>query len=157
LATLTTYAFPHIGSRPVAGIDVAAILEVLKPIWTEKAETARRVRQRLDQVMNWAEAHGYAGKNPVDAAAGLLPKQRDKVEHHRALPYVEVPGFVRELRKKDGTSGAMALLFLVLTATRTGEVRKAARSEFDLRAGSTLDHPCGADEGRTRAPGAPGP
>ena len=132
LATLTTYAFPKIGDRPVSEVDVAAILEVLRPIWNEKAETARRVRQRLDTVMTWAEAHGYAGKNPVDAAAALLPKQRDKVEHHRAIPFKDVPAFIQNLQAKDPTVGAMSLAFLILTAARTGEVRLALRTEFDL-------------------------
>lgn len=107
---------------------------MLRPIWNEKAETARRVRQQMDTVMVWAEAHGYADKNPMPAAAALLPKQRDKVKDHRAIPFKDVPAFIRDLQAKDPAVGAMALAFLILTAARTGEVRLASRVEFDFDA-----------------------
>lgn len=131
--TLTTYAFPKIGERAVGEIDVAAVLEVLRPIWTAKAETARRVRQRLDAVMRWALAHGYAGSNPVSAAVELLPKQRDTVEHHAAMPYPQVPAFVKSLQGLDESASRLALEFVVLTAARSGEVRGATWSEIDLQ------------------------
>lgn len=132
LATLKTYVFPKVGARPVADVDVAAVLDVLKPIWTTKAETARRVRQRIDSVMRWAVAHGYATSNPVDAAAELLPKQRDAVEHHEAMPYTDIPTFIGTLKATDQTSARLALQFLILTAARSGEVRGATWREIDL-------------------------
>lgn len=132
--TLATYAYPAIGDTAVGALDVAAVLAVLRPIWTEKPETARRVRQRLDAVMRWAVAHGYAVSNPVDAAAELLPKQRAEVEHHAAMPYGEVPAFLTQLCALDATAGRLALRFAILTATRSGEVRGAAWAEIDREA-----------------------
>lgn len=132
--TLTAYAFPKIGERPVGEIDVAAVLDVLRPIWNTKAETARRVRQRLDAVMRWALAHGYANTNPVAAAVDLLPKQRDVVEHHAAMPYKAVPKFVTKLQALEVSASRLALEFAILTAARSGEVRGATWSEIDLKA-----------------------
>ncbi len=134
ITTLTTYAFPKIGERPVGEIAVGDVLDVLKPIWNKKAETARRVRQRLDAVMRWAVAHEYATTNPVEAAIELLPKQRDAVEHHAAMPYKDVPAFLLALEKRAPSAGSLALRFTVLTAARSGEVRGATWRELDLQA-----------------------
>lgn len=130
--TLDAYAFPKIGETPVGAIGVAEVLEVLKPIWQDKAETARRVRQRIDQVMRWAEAHGHADKNPVSAAVELLPRQRAKVEHHAAMPYADVPALIETLAAAEPVSGNLALRFTILTAARSGEVRGAIWDEIDL-------------------------
>lgn len=132
--TLSTYAFPKIGEKPVGEIAVADVLDVLKPIWNTKAETARRVRQRLDAVMKWAVAHDYATTNPIEAATTLLARQRDTVEHHAAMPFADVPAFLAELDKRTPSSGALALRFAILTAARSGEVRGAVWDEFDLQA-----------------------
>lgn len=132
--TLSTYVFPKVGSRAVGTIDVAAVVDVLKPVWTTKAETARRVRQRVDAVMRWAVAHGYARNNPVDAAVELLPKQSDQVEHHDALAVAAIPGFMKALRAGGAAPSRRALEFLVLTAARSGEVRGATWSEVDFDA-----------------------
>ena len=134
IATLQSYAFPKIGEKPVGEVDVAAVLDVLRPIWTAKPETARRVRQRIDAVMRWALAHGYATTNPVDAAAELLPKQRDIVEHHEAMPYADVPAFVKSLQAIEESSSRLALEFAILTAARSGEVRGATWGEVDTKA-----------------------
>ena len=134
IATLQSYAFPKIGEKPVGEVDVAAVLDVLRPIWTAKPETARRVRQRVDAVMRWALAHGYATTNPVDAAAELLPKQRDTVEHHEAMPYADVPAFVKSLQAIEESSSRLALEFAILTAARSGEVRGATWAEIDTKA-----------------------
>ncbi len=132
--TLSTYVFPLIGDKPVAEVDVAAVVSVLKPIWTTKPETARRVRQRLDAVLRWAVAHGYSSTNAVDAAVELLPKQRDLVEHHRALPAAALPAFMKSLRAGPGAPSRRALDFAVLTAARSGEVRGATWGEINLDA-----------------------
>lgn len=132
--TLATYAFPKIGERPVGEIAVGDVLDVLKPIWNTKAETARRVRQRFDSVMQWATAHGYAASNPVEAATTLLAKQRDTIEHHAAMAVADVPGFVADLDKRTPSSGSLALRFLILTAARSGEVRGATWDEIDMQA-----------------------
>ena len=122
--TLAT-SFPVIGRKPVGHIDVSDVLGVLQPLWTTKAETGRRVRQRLSAVMQWAMAHGHAEKDPVGAAVQLLPRQRDKVEHHVAMAYVDVPAFIERLRSMSLAAGTLALEFAILTAARSGEVRGA--------------------------------
>ncbi|MCH8166469.1 MAG: integrase arm-type DNA-binding domain-containing protein [Proteobacteria bacterium] len=132
--TLQAYAFPRIGSRPVHAVAQSDILRVLAPIWTEKPETARRVRQRLRTVMNWARAAGhFAGINPVEGVEDGLPRQRGKVRHFTALPYQELPELMRRIEGVDGM-GALALRFTILTAARSGEVRGAMWPEIDTEA-----------------------
>nr|WP_321442573.1 integrase arm-type DNA-binding domain-containing protein [uncultured Cohaesibacter sp.] len=133
--TLQTYAFPHIGSRQVDQIQTSDILKVLSPIWLEKAETARRVRQRMSTVFDWAKTAGFrSGDNPVDGVEKGLPKQNSKDKHHAAMPYQEVPAFVARIRteQKKGLVARLALEFLILTATRTSEVLKSEWVEVDL-------------------------
>jgi integrase len=137
--TLATYAYPVIGKLPVAMIDTDLVKRVLQPIWHEKPETASRVRMRIERVLGWATVHGYrSGDNPARWRGHLdhlLPAQGKiaPVKHHAALPYADVPAFIRELRERDGAA-AEAFEFLVLTATRTGEVLGAAWDELDLKA-----------------------
>ena len=133
-ATLETYAFPRLGSRPVDTITTADILAVLTPIWHEKPETARRVRQRLNTVMQWTVAQGYRQNNPAgDAISKALPKRSARVTHMRSLPFVEVAAAVARVRASNATASAkLAFEFLVLTATRSGEVRGARWEEIDL-------------------------
>lgn len=133
--TLTTYAFPVIGDIRVDRIDTPDVLRVLSPIWTKKAETARRVRQRIGAVMDWAKAAGHrSGDNPVDGVSRGLPKQPSKDGHHEALPYQQVPKFLKTM--KASASGEIAKLsfeFLILTATRTSETLLARWEEVDLK------------------------
>jgi integrase len=132
ITTLSTYAFPSIGSKPVHAVDQADILRVLGPIWMEKPETARRVRQRLRTVFDWALAAGHReALNPVDGVDKGLPRQRDRARHHAALPWQELPAFMQRLASLDGM-GALALRFVILTAARSGEVRGATWEEIDL-------------------------
>lgn len=131
--TLKTYAYPKIGEKPVGEIVVADVLDVLRPIWTTKQETARRVRQRLDAVMRWAIAHEYAATNPVGPAVELLPDQKKAVEHHAAMPHADLAAFVAQLRQAEPVAGNLALLFTILTAARSGEVRGATWGEIDLK------------------------
>ena len=130
--TLQAYAFPRIGRRRVDVIQSGDILRVLLPIWLEKPETARRVRQRLRTVFDWAIANEYRkDSNPLAGIDKALPKQGDKARHHAALPYAELPGLMERLAGASGT-GALAVRFAILTATRSGEVRGATWSEVDL-------------------------
>jgi integrase len=132
--TLRQYALPLIGDMPVNEIDSPHVLRVLSPIWLSKPETARRVRQRIGTVLSWAKAAGYrAGDNPVEGVGKGLPKQRDRNEHHSAMPFAEVPTFIARLRgdSEQGEITRLALEFLILTATRTGEVLGARWQEFD--------------------------
>ena len=131
--TLRAYAHPHFGTRRVDQIETPDVLRALAPIWLIKPETARRVRQRIGTVLSWAKAAGHrSGDNPVEGVAKGLPKQTEAVEHHAALPYVEVPIFVARLHVADrGEITKLAFEFLILTALRTSEVLGARWDEID--------------------------
>lgn len=136
-ATLETYAAPVMGAMPVAAIDTAHVLRVLQPIWSIKAETASRLRGRLESVLDWARVHGYReGENPARWRGHLdklLPRRSkvQAVEHHAALPWREIGAFMRDLRAMQGTA-ARAVEMIVLTATRTSEAFNAQWAEIDL-------------------------
>lgn len=132
ITTLEIYVFPKIGDMPVDQIKASHIVDALAPIWNTKPETARRVRQRIAAVMDWSLAREYRTTQiaPSAIAAGLGSQARSD-GHFAALPYVEVPQLVAKLSKSAVTSN-QALLALILTATRSGEIRFAVRSEFDL-------------------------
>ena len=134
ISTLETYAFPHMGDIRVDQIGTAEVLQVLSKIWLTKPETARRVRQRIGTVMDWAKAAGHrSGDNPIDGIQKGLPKQSRKQAHHAALPYGEVNEFISELRATQcSESTKLAFEFLVLTATRTSEVQLANWAEIDF-------------------------
>ncbi len=150
-ATLATYAEPIIGSLPVQAIDTALVMQVLeqevreaadKPataLWTTKPETASRLRGRIESILDWARVRGYRdGENPARWRGHLdklLPARTKvrRVEHHAALPYPELPDFMKELRKQEGVA-ARALEFAILAAARTGEVIGARWVEIDLAA-----------------------
>lgn len=135
--TLDTYAGPVMGSLMVGDIELAHVLKVLEPIWHEKTETATRVRGRIEQVLDWATVRGYRkGENPARWKGHLdhllaKPSKIADVEHHAAVPIDDVGEFLVRLRSMDGM-GARALEFAILTAARSGEVRGALWSEFDL-------------------------
>lgn len=134
ITTLETYAFPIIGQRPVNAVGQADVLRVLAPIWTEKPETARRVRQRMRTVLDWARTAGHReGVNPVEGVEKGLPRQRDKADHFAALPWRDLPALMRRIEAMEGM-GALALRFAILTAARSGEVRGALWREIDLDA-----------------------
>jgi integrase len=135
--TLTTYAGPVIGKKPVQEVDTQHIREVLEPIWTSKPETASRVRGRIEQVLDWAKVRNYrTGENPARWRGHLdklLPRKSKvhTVKHQPALPYVKINLFIEALRQQPGIA-ARAVEFAVLTAMRSGEVRGAKSAEFDL-------------------------
>ena len=112
-------------------------MKALEPIWQRKPETASRLRGRIESVLDWATVHGYRkGENPARWRGHLdklLPARSkvQRVEHHPALPYDELADFVAMLRSQEGIA-ARALEFLILTATRTGEVIGARWEEVDL-------------------------
>lgn len=132
--TLRDYAMPIIGTKPVGEVSTADVLSVLTPIWSTKSETARRVRQRMRTVLDWARAAGHrSGDNPVDLIGDALPRQKHRVEHHDALPYSEVAEFIIRLRAgQSDVATKHAFELLILTAARTVEVRLATWSEFSL-------------------------
>ena len=132
-SSLAAYAFPRIGRKSVSTVTTADVLAVLMPIWNTKRETARRVRQRIGQIMKWAIAEGHRDNNPAgDAIGAALPKNGTKREHQRALPYERVSGalgIVRASRAWWATKAGFE--FLTLTAARSGEVRGARWDEID--------------------------
>ena len=134
--SLRAYAFPRIGAVPVSDVTTADVLAILTPIWHDKPETARRVRQRIGAVMKWAVAMGYRPDNPAgDALGQVLGRQRAVLQHMRALPHGAVAdalATVRTSRALVTTKDAFELL--VLTAARSGEVRLATWNELDLDA-----------------------
>jgi integrase len=135
LSTLKTYAYPTLGDLSVAEIDGHNVRDAVISIWLEKPETARRVRQRINAVIDWAIAKGYRTQPlPLGAMNKSLPKVKNRGNHHPALPYADVPGFFTKLQEKE-TTGYLALQALILTAARSGEIRGATWSEIDLENG----------------------
>jgi integrase len=136
-ATLKTYAYPVIGEVCVAAADVNMVLKVLEPIWLEKNETARRVRGRIEAILDWAAARDMRqGDNPArwrGLLMHLLPKRprAAAIIHHPALPYSRIGEFFASLRGTEGVA-ARALEFTILTAARTSEVSGARWQEIDL-------------------------
>ena len=137
--TLTTYAFPIIGKVPVVEISRDQVLQILKPIWTTKTETATRVRSRIELVLDYAKARGWrTGENPAVWRGNLksvlaTPSKIKNVRHHPALPRDKMSEFMTELREREGVA-ARALEFAILCAARSGEVRGAVWREIDLDA-----------------------
>ena len=136
-ATLETYAYPVFGSLPVSSVDRAVVLKVLNPIWATKTETAKRLRGRIEAVLDWAKVYGYRdGENPARWRGHLdkllaAPSKVRKVTHHPALPYADLAAFMAELRRREGVS-ARALEFAILTGARSGEVRGMTWGEIDF-------------------------
>lgn len=130
-ASMENNVFPKLGNRALQSIQSGDVLDVLSPIWATKHETARRVRQRMTAVFDWAKGAGhYTGENPVTAVAKSLPRVNQRPKHMAALPWQELPPFLVELRKREGVS-ARALEFIILTASRSGEARGARWDEID--------------------------
>jgi integrase len=134
-ATLKDYAFPVLGDLAVADIDVSHVQRALEPHWARVPETARRTRGRIEMVMAYATAAKFRhGDNPAswDVLQHLLGGKK-VVAHHRALPFTEAPAFFAKLQENESVA-SRALQFLILTATRTGEVLGATWAEIDLQA-----------------------
>jgi integrase len=137
--SIRDYVTPVFGKLPAAVVNTGLVLKVLEPIWTTKHETARRLRTRIESVLDWARARGYReGENPArwkGHLSELLPKTTDVhiVKHHPALNYAEVGVLIAELRAHDDRD-ARCLELLILTASRVGAVTGARMEEFDLAA-----------------------
>ena len=139
-STLQTYAGP-IWNKPVVQIETVDILAILRPIWNTKGETASRVRGRVERVSSAAAAHGRRSGNnparwrgPLDKLLSARPK---RTRHHPALPYPEVPAFVRELREQSGIA-AIALGFTIFAATRTTNHSRRSRPNLTFQAAWTV-------------------
>jgi len=135
--SMRLYVNPIIGDRPVSSIDLSAVLAVLEPIWLTKIKTAQNIRGRIENVLDWAAVRGYrSGENPARWRGNLdkllaRPSLIATVTHHPALPWREMPEFMRALRSHDGISST-ALEFTILTCARAGEALGARWPEIDL-------------------------
>jgi len=136
LATMKAYAFPVIGAKLVDEIDARDIQRALAPIWLTKGETARRVRQRIAAVLDYAHGRGWRqSEAPMRAVNQLLGGlKQPKGGNFAAMPYNELPAFMAKLRQGEFSVGRLALQFLILTAARSGEVRKARWADVDAEA-----------------------
>lgn len=132
---LEQYVFPAIGSMKIEDVAPKDIKRVLQPIWNKTPDTAHRVRSRLNQLFNWAIVEGhYPTGNPVPGVELGLTDAKRETKHHAALPWAELPAFMKELRARGGTT-ARCLELLILTATRSIEARGARWEEFNLKEG----------------------
>lgn len=134
LSTLENYAFPKLGNRLVSDIGAPEIRDVLAPIWLSKPETARRVRQRIGTVLDWACVKGFrTSEAPLRSLSKGLPRQPKRDRHFAAMSHAEVPKFLARLRERESI-GRLALEAVILTAARSGEIRFARWPEVDLEA-----------------------
>lgn len=135
ISTLETYAFPRLGDMTLDAIDGPDIRDTLEPIWLDKPETARRVRQRIGTVLDYAYSRGWRETEaPMRSVSKGLPKQPKKRGRFAAMPYGEVPDFFDRVAEPE-SFGRLALQALILTAARSGEIRGATWDELDLDAG----------------------
>ena len=138
-STLKNYAYPVFGKLPIAEVDANKVEAVLKPLWSRVPETASRLRGRIEAILDFATARGWrSGDNPArwkESMKHRLPKvsKIKRQEHHPALPWQQIGAFMAELGTKNGMA-AKALSFAILTAARSGEVRKATWTQMDLEA-----------------------
>ena len=141
LSSLESYAYPVIGALPVGAVTLPMVLKVLLPIWQTKNQTASRVRNRIESVLDYAKVNQWradTGTNPAAWVGNLkqaLPAPADvaKVKHHPALSYDEMHEFMELLRQRQGV-GVAALQFTILTAARSGDTIGARWDEIELRA-----------------------
>lgn len=133
LSSMEMHVFPHIGDRKVDTLRPRDFARVLQPLYDKYKDTNRKVHQRCDEVMKWAWAHELILGNPLDAVEPLLVKQETTTVHHPSMPWADVWRFIKEhLSGKHRTGAKACLLFLILTATRSGEARGARWSEIDF-------------------------
>lgn len=132
--TLRTYAYPTIGDLSVDQIDADEIRRVLAPIWQEKAETARRVKERIGSVLDYSKAKGWrATEAPMRAVNTLLRGiKQPKGKNFEAMPYKAIPTFIEGLNQSGQSVTHLALIYLIMTAARSGEVRNARWGEIDF-------------------------
>ena len=134
-SSLSEYAYPFLADIAVSEIETPDVMAVLTPIWSDKRETAQRVRQRISTIMDWAIAQNYRKDNPVTATKTALPKSNGRRKHQRALPFAEVTDALNRIKASDAYQATKyAITLLTLTATRSGEVREATWDEIDLEA-----------------------
>ncbi|MEC3950830.1 tyrosine-type recombinase/integrase [Sphingobium sp. HWE2-09] len=132
IKSLENHAYPAFGGKRVDDISAGDITAALAPIWTSKPDMARKVKQRIRNVLDFAHSKGWRPTEaPGRSVAVALPRQ-PKGGHHSAMPYVEAPAFVAKLQADAPTIGRQALLFQIFTAARQGEVRAARWEQINL-------------------------
>ena len=134
LSTLKLHVFPGMGNLRVDSVDEKDIVAALSPLWTTKPAAARKLRQRIGTVLDFAKGSGWRSAGaPRDGLRTMLSKQV-RAGNFASLPYADVPAFFAEQNDKADTAGRLALLFTILTAARSGETRSAMWSHIDLEA-----------------------
>ncbi|HAJ5501613.1 TPA: DUF4102 domain-containing protein [Escherichia coli] len=138
ISTLEQHVFPAMGTVPLDAITPANVEDVLRPSWMTIPETSGRVKQRIHKVMQWAWAHGFCSANPVDVVDHLLPQQVSasiRTEHQPAMPWKVIPLYIASRvyteDRYNVTRGL--LLFVILTACRSGEARAMEWCEIDFK------------------------
>ena len=134
ISSLERHVFPMIGDTAISEVTSSDILRVLSPIWVEKSDTAKKIRQRLRMVIKWAKAQGYyEGEDPVELAEQALLRIKPSGEHFKSASYEELPQIVNQLQSSQvSLPTRLALEFLILSACRTTEVLEAHWSEIKL-------------------------
>lgn len=136
VGSLTNYAYPVIGDLSVQDITIAHILKIIQPLWHDKTPTASKLRQRIENILDWSTVMEYRdGVNPARWRGHLdrvlpAPKKAKKVKHFESLPYKDIPKYFQKLRKSKSKVDK-ALAFLILTASRNAETRECLWSEID--------------------------
>ena len=133
ISSMENHVFPLIGRKPIDQVDSTHVVEVLTPIWLEIPDTARKILQRIGAVLDFAHIKGWREEEAaLRSVRKGLPRQTDKVEHFKAMPYAEIPAFMKELATASPTTGRDALRFTIYNAVRSSETRKAVWTEIDL-------------------------
>jgi integrase len=133
-ASLKRHALPKLGRLLVDSVDENAIVGVLAPLWHEKPAAARKLRQRIRTVLDFAKVRGWRTTGAPNISPRVSLGKQPRSGNFAAIPYADVPAFVAELRAKTISAGRLALLFTILTAARSGEVRRARWTQFDFEA-----------------------
>ena len=134
-STLSRLAYPRLGDMSVSEITSEDVLAVVAPVWQTRRETARKLKGRISAVMAWSIAEGHRPDDPTAPVMRALPRNGHQVQHHRALPHGEVAAALATMRASGAWAGTkLAFAFLVLTASRSGEVRGARWDQVDERA-----------------------
>lgn len=136
LPSLENHVFPIIGRTPIDAVDSVAVLGVLEPIWLKIPDTARRILQRIGTTLDYAHIKGLVPEEiSLRSVTRGLPRQSRQVTHLAAMPYADVPSFMKRLVALENSVGRDALKLTVLTAARSNETRFATWGEFDLEKG----------------------
>ena len=134
-SSLENHVLPKIGNIPVSQITSSDILGVLSPIWNNRSDTARKLKQRIRLVIKWARAKGYFhGDDPVELAEQALPKKKRSDNHHKSLPYQDIPDLIVKIREsKISLPTQLAIQFTIHSACRTSEALRASWDEIDMK------------------------